>query len=151
MATDAHTHGAELGDRDDLGELILLAGPDVDAIEWEPLGDDPALQHKVLWRSGSVVLGLIKVAPGGVNPAHVHEYAQHHILVTQGEATMVGKRLGVGSYAYIPPGVAHDVTDVGPDGVTFFYTYRPIEVRVEDRHLGHAHPAVSDAQAAVAF
>ncbi len=150
MATDAHTQAASPADRDDLGNLILLSGSDVEEIPWETLHDDPALQHKVLWRSGSVVLGLIKVEPGAVNPSHVHEYAQHHILVTQGEATMVGKRMGPGSYAYIPPGVAHDVVDVGPEGVIFFYTYRPIEVRADERHA-HSHPAVSDAQSAVAF
>ena len=44
------------------------------------------------------------------------------------------------------------MTDVGPDGVTFFYTYRPItadDTAEADQH--GRHPAVSDAEAAVAF
>ena len=147
MAHDPESRTSGLGVRDDLGKLLLMDAADVDALPWEPLHDDPKLQHKVLWRSGSVVLGLIRVEPGGENAAHVHQAAQHHILVTQGEATMVGKRLGGGGYAYIPPGGTHDVVDVGPEGVTFFYTYRP----VEDVPHNRARAAAEDASNAVAF
>ncbi|MEZ5115866.1 MAG: hypothetical protein R2737_06325 [Candidatus Nanopelagicales bacterium] len=115
-------------DRDDLGRLIVLSGGEVDALDWEPLRGLPGVHHKVLWRSGDVVLGLIRVDAGAEKPAHSHHGAHHHILVTQGSCTMVGTPMDTGAYAYIPPGVEHEVTDVGPDGVTFFYTYRPLEV-----------------------
>ena len=57
---------------------------------------------------------------------------------------MVGKRVDAGSYVYIPPGVAHAVDDVGPDGVEFFYTYRPVEVVEDpDNPLHEEHGAVA--------
>lgn len=138
-------------DKDDLGALIVLSAAEVEELPWEQLGDDPGVTQKVLWRSGAVRLGLMRVAPGSENPVHTHNYAQHHILVTAGEATMVGRRLGAGSYLYVPPGVPHGVGEVGPDGVTFFYTYRPVTDEPPAEQQRGRHPAVSDAQAAVAF
>ncbi|MDQ1248057.1 MAG: hypothetical protein QG597_2429 [Actinomycetota bacterium] len=137
--------------RDDLGELIVLSSTEVEELPWLQLGDDPGVTQKLLWRSGAVRLGLMRVAPGSVNPVHTHPDAQHHILVTAGEATMVGRRLGVGSYLYVPPGVPHGVTDVGPEGVTFFYTFRPVTGDEPVEQQRGRHPAVSDAEAAVAF
>ena len=137
--------------QDDLGELIVLSGAEVDSLPWQQLGDDPGVTQKLLWRSGAVRLGLMRIAPGSINPIHTHPDAQHHILVTDGEATMVGRRLGAGSYLYVPPGVPHGVSDVGPDGVTFFYTFRPVVGEEPAEQQRGRHPAVSDAQAAVAF
>jgi quercetin dioxygenase-like cupin family protein len=114
--------------RDDLGHLIVLSAQEVDSTPWKPLGDTPGVTHKLLWRSGDVVLGLMRLEPGAENPAHVHQGAHHHILVTQGSATMIGRSLEAGSYVYVPPGIPHEVVDVGPQGCTFFYTYRPVEV-----------------------
>ncbi len=114
--------------RDDLGHLVVLSKNEVDEKPWKPLGDLPGVTHKLLWRSGDVVLGLMRLEPGAENPAHVHQGAHHHILITQGSATMIGRPLDTGSYVYVPPGVPHEVVDVGPDGCTFFYTYRPVEV-----------------------
>ncbi|MFI0432492.1 MAG: cupin domain-containing protein [Candidatus Nanopelagicales bacterium] len=136
---------------DDLGELIALTSAEVDERPWLPLGDDPGVTQKLLWQSGDVRLGLMRIAPGSINPVHTHAMAQHHILVTQGSATMVGRQLSAGSYVYVPPGVPHGVTHVGPEGVTFFYTFRPI-APAEPTSAEHGrHPAVSDAEAAVAF
>ncbi len=95
---------------------------------WKPLGSTPGVRHKVLWRSGDVVLGIFHLEPGAVNPSHVHQGAHHHFLVTSGTARIVDRELDAGSYAYIPPGVAHEVAAVGDEGATIFYTYRPLEV-----------------------
>lgn len=114
--------------RDDLGHLILLTAAGVDDLAWKPLGDTPGVSHKVLWRSGDVVLGMFRLEPGAVNPAHVHQGAHHHFFVTEGTARIVEKELDAGSYAYIPPGVAHEVAAVGDAPATLFYTYRPVEV-----------------------
>ena len=122
------TASTPTADRDDLGRLIVLAAADVEALNWEPLRDLTGVQQKVLWRSGDVVIGLIRVEPGAEKPAHTHHGAHHHILVTAGSATMLGRELTAGSYAYIPPDTPHEVVDVGPEGCTFFYTYRPVEV-----------------------
>lgn len=137
--------------RDDLGELIVASASQIEEMPWQVLGDDPGVKQKLLWRSGPVVLGLMRVEPGSENTVHTHHVAQHHILITQGSATMMGHQLTEGAYLYIPPGTPHGVVDVGPEGVTFFYTYRPItsEEQVDDDR--GRHPAVSDAEAAVAF
>lgn len=119
-------------DRDDLGRLLVLAAAEVEAIPWEPLRGLEGVTHKVLWQSGDVVIGLIRVEPGAVKPEHSHHGAHHHILITRGEATMLGRPLSAGAYLYIPPGVPHEVVDVGPDGCTFFYTYRPLELPTTD-------------------
>lgn len=114
--------------RNDLGKLILLASGQVDDLPWKPLGDSPGVSHKMLWRSGDVVLGMFRLEPGSVNPSHVHQGAHHHFLVTSGTVRIVDRELDAGSYAYIPPGVAHEVAAVGDTEATLFYTYRPVEV-----------------------
>lgn len=128
--------------RDDLGKLIVTTREDIESLPWESSGDTPGLRHKILWRSGNVVLGIMQVDHGSENPVHTHHGAHHHILILEGECTIVGRRVGPGSYVYIPPTVPHGATDVGPDGCTFFYTYRPLE---RPRAVGpldteHAHP-----------
>ena len=126
--------------RDDMGRLLVLGAQDVDALAWEPMLGQTGVFTKVLWRSGEVAIGLVRVDPGAEEAAHVHYGAHHHIWVVSGTATMVGhQELAAGSYVYIPPGVMHEVTSVGPDGITFFYTYRPVEPRrSEPQFAGHA-------------
>lgn len=114
--------------RDDLGHLILLEAAQVQDLPWKPLGDTPGVSHKVLWRSGDVVLGMIRLEPGAVEPSHVHQGAHHHFLVTRGTARIIDRELDAGSYAYIPPGVAHEVATVGDQECQIFYTYRPVEL-----------------------
>ena len=111
--------------RDDLGKVLVATGAEIDDMPWSTLM--AGVHQKILWQSGDTTLGLMKVDPGHENPEHVHHAAHHHILVLSGEATMIGKRVGPGSYVYIPPTVAHAVTEVGAEGCTFFYTYRPLE------------------------
>lgn len=113
--------------RDDLGKLLVTTADDVAAMEWQNQPGLPGVQHKVLWQSGDVTVGLMKVEAGAVNPEHTHHAAHHHILMLDGECSMVGRHVGPGAYVYIPPMVPHAVTDVGADGCTFFYTYRPLE------------------------
>ena len=137
--------------RDDLGTLIVMNSQQVDDLPWVDSGKGPGVKQKTLWQSGSVMLGLMRIEPGSINPVHTHEHAQHHILVTHGSAHMMGKPVDAGSYVYVPPGTAHGVTDIGPEGITFFYTYRPVEGDKPREALRSQHPAVSDAQAAVAF
>ena len=116
-------------DRDDMGRMIVLAAQDVEGLAWEPLRDLKGVSAKVLWRSGDVAVGLIRVEAGAEKPPHVHHGAHHHIWVVAGSATMLGRPLSAGSYVYIPPGIEHEVADVGPDGCTFLYTFRPVEVK----------------------
>lgn len=116
--------------RDDLGQLLVHTSGEIDEMPWQALG--PGVEHKLLWQSGDIAVGVIKVASGAVKPEHTHHGAHHHILITQGSCDMVGRTLDAGSYVYIPPGVPHAVDNVGPQGCTFFYTYRPLEQPADD-------------------
>ena len=127
--------------RDDLGRVIVTTSTDLAAMPWEDLRGVDGATHKVLWQSGDNVIGLIRVEAGRTKPEHTHHGAHHHMLITRGSCVMLGTRVEEGSYIYVPPGVAHAVDDVGPDGVEFFYTYRPVEVGpAPDDDLVVAHP-----------
>jgi anti-sigma factor ChrR (cupin superfamily) len=126
--------------RDDLGKLIVASGPDIEAMDWSTLMT--GVHQKTLWQSGDTTLGFMRVDEGHENPEHTHHAAHHHILILEGECSMLGRRLGPGSYIYIPPTVAHAVTDVGPGGCTFFYTYRPLEHEPPTSPLDSEHGGV---------
>jgi mannose-6-phosphate isomerase-like protein (cupin superfamily) len=114
--------------REDLGRVIVATSAALDAEPWTELRGIDGVAHKVLWQSGDVSIGLIRVEPGNHKPEHVHHAAHHHMLITRGSCSMLGTQVDAGSYVYVPPGVPHAVDDVGPEGVEFFYTYRPVEV-----------------------
>ena len=127
--------------RDDLGTVMVLTAEALAELPWEELRGIEGATHKVLWQSGTVVIGLIQVDPGRTKPEHTHHGAHHHMFITRGSCVMLGQRVAAGSYVYVPPGVPHAVDDVGPEGVEFFYTYRPLELpRHHDDSDHHAHP-----------
>jgi anti-sigma factor ChrR (cupin superfamily) len=115
--------------RDDLGRLRVLDRAAIEAMPWEPRPGQDGVWQKTLWRSGDVVVGLLRFAHGATEPGHAHHAAHHHIWVVSGSATVAGRSLTEGSYAYVPPGVVHETRDVGPDGCVLLYTYRPLEQR----------------------
>ena len=114
--------------RNDLGKVLVRTAAELAATPWEELNGIEGATHKVLWQSGAVVIGLIRVEAGSTKPEHTHHGAHHHMLITHGSCVMLGQRVEEGSYIYVPPGVPHAVDDVGPDGVEFFYTHRPVEI-----------------------
>jgi quercetin dioxygenase-like cupin family protein len=127
--------------RNDLGKVLVRTSAELAAVPWEPLHGIDGATHKVLWQAGAIVVGLIRVEAGSSKPEHTHHGAHHHMLITRGSCVMLGKRVDEGSYVYVPPGVPHAVDDVGPDGVEFFYTHRPVEIApVTDDDEYVAHP-----------
>ena len=114
--------------REDLGRVLVRTAAEMAAMPWEELRGLDGATHKVLWQSGATVIGLIRVEPGSTKPEHTHHGAHHHMFITSGSCVMLGHRVDEGSYVYVPPGVPHAVDEVGPDGVEFFYTYRPVDV-----------------------
>ena len=102
---------------------ILL---DADSINRLPARRLPGMEStpsKLLWRSGDSVAGILYVPAAGSVVLHRHRYAHHHAWVLEGTCTMLGRTLGPGSYAHIPPGVDHDVIAAGPDGATIYYVF----------------------------
>ena len=114
--------------REDLGRVLVRTAAELAAMPWEELRGLDGATHKVLWQSGATVIGLIRVEPGSTNPEHTHHGAHHHMFITSGSCVMLGQRVDEGSYVYVPPGIPHAVDEVGPEGVEFFYTYRPVDV-----------------------
>lgn len=115
-------------ERNDLGKVIAHSAAEIEAIPWVDNPDLAGVRQKVLWQSGTTVLGLMSIDAGARNPMHTHHGAHHHILMLQGECEMMGKTLGPGGYIYIPPGTPHEAATVGAEPCVFFYTYRPVEV-----------------------
>jgi anti-sigma factor ChrR (cupin superfamily) len=104
-------------------EPTVVAAPEVDRLPFEPLGPMPGVVHKVLWRNGSSMAGVLYVEPGRRLGAHTHRQNHHHIWVLDGHATIVGNHIGPGSYVHIPSGVEHDIDATASEGCTVFYLY----------------------------
>ncbi|KWW98149.1 cupin domain-containing protein [Carbonactinospora thermoautotrophica] len=107
------------------GKIYVLDATAVEALEWRPLRGQPDVKHKALWQSGELVVGLLWLEPGASEPGHAHPDADHHVWVVEGTARIGGRLLTPGSYAYVPAGTDHEITDVGAGGCTLFYTFRP--------------------------
>lgn len=105
--------------------VTVLERADIDAQDWLPLRGLAGVGNKVLWRSGQLTVGIIRLEPGAEEPGHVHPDADHHIYVLDGSARIAGQDVRPGGFVFVPAGVRHATTDVGPDGCTFYYTYLP--------------------------
>ena len=106
------------------GRVATVVTPPAAAdLAWHPLESFDGVDYKLLWRSGKSVAGLMRVAPGAEVSPHAHLRSHHHLWVLEGEADLVGERVGPGSYVHIPAGVEHGITDVGPEGCTVVYLY----------------------------
>jgi mannose-6-phosphate isomerase-like protein (cupin superfamily) len=109
---------------DPAGRVATVVTPAAVARQaWHHLESFDGVDYKLLWRSGKSVAGLMRVAPGSEVSPHAHVLSHHHLWVLEGEADMVGERVGPGTYVHIPAGVEHGITGVGPEGCTVVYLY----------------------------
>ena len=106
---------------------LVLRPEQIAERSWQPLRGIPGVETTLLWRNGDNVVGLIRIASGHSKPPHTHHAAHHHMWIVSGNAVMLGKPVEQGSYIYVPPGVEHEVDEVGPAGVMFLYTHRTLE------------------------
>jgi len=97
----------------------------IDDQPWEPLRGLVGVNHKVLWRSGEMIVGIVRVESGAEEPGHAHHDADHHVYVLQGSARIGGHTVEAGGFVFVPAGVRHAITDVGAEGCTLYYTYAP--------------------------
>jgi len=102
---------------------VVLTDEDIDAIPPVQLGPSPGVTHRVLWCNEHATAGVLTVQAGARLGVHVHGATDHHLWVLQGHATILGRRLGPGSYAYEPSHVQHDIDASDTDGCTVFYLY----------------------------
>ena len=101
----------------------VLTADAVAALPLEPLGHLEGVRHRVLWRDGTSMAGVLTVAGGHHLGRHSHRANHHHLWVLDGRATVLGTELGPGGYAHIPSSVDHDIDATGSDGCTVFYLY----------------------------
>ena len=106
--------------------LRTLDPTDIEALAWQPVTGCPGVRAKELWRSGHSVDALIAYGPAASTPGHPHPGANHHIWLISGSATIAGRPLTAGSYAYVPPGVPHPIVEVGPAGCVILQSHRPL-------------------------
>jgi hypothetical protein len=104
--------------------LITLDPAHIDRLAWQPVPGCPGVRAKELWRRGDHVDALISYEAGASTPGSPHSAADHHIWVISGRATVAGQEAVAGSYAYVPPGVAHQVRDVAAGGCVLLQVHR---------------------------
>lgn len=106
------------------GEPVLLQQFVLAGLPWEPL---PAIgegvEHKILWRSGTSMAGVMRLSPGGFVGAHSHRAAHHHLWVLEGSIEVLATVLGPGSYAHVPATVTHAMVNRSDGPTTFLYLY----------------------------
>jgi quercetin dioxygenase-like cupin family protein len=106
---------------------VVLTSDAVSALPAVPLGDLAGVTHKVVWRAGNSMAGVLTVDAGHRLGSHAHRSNHHHIWVLSGAALVLGDLLEPGSYVHIPAGVHHDIDATGTSGCTVFYLYARFE------------------------
>jgi quercetin dioxygenase-like cupin family protein len=105
------------------GALVLPAQA-IAALPEVPLDRSVAgVTHRVLWRNDTSMAGVMTVVAAHRLGRHAHRYHHHHLWVLEGEAEILGQRVGEGGYVHVPEGVEHDVDARATAGCTVFYLY----------------------------
>lgn len=102
---------------------VALTADAISALPLEPLAGIDGASHRVLWRDGTSMAGVLTVQAGHRLGTHAHHANQHHIWMLDGHAAILGAEIGPGSYVHVPHGVSHDIDATRSDGCTVFYLY----------------------------
>jgi quercetin dioxygenase-like cupin family protein len=102
---------------------VVLTSDAIRALPVEPLGNLQGVTHRVLWRDGASMAGVMTIDAGRHLGDHAHRENHHHMWILEGRATILGTELGPGGYVHIPSGVEHDIDATATEGCTFFYLY----------------------------
>jgi quercetin dioxygenase-like cupin family protein len=102
----------------------IFTAREVDSLRAQPLGHLSGIENRLLFSDGKQMAGILTIAKGHALGAHTHRDKQHHLLVLDGEADVLGKRVGNGAYVHIPPGFEHDIDATATEGCSIFYLYQ---------------------------
>jgi mannose-6-phosphate isomerase-like protein (cupin superfamily) len=102
--------------------VVLTAG-EIAQLPLQALDVGPGVTHRVLWRSDDSMAGVMTVERGHRLGRHTHRKNHHHMWVLHGEATVLGRDVGPGSYVHVPNGVEHDIDATRTVGCTLLYLY----------------------------
>ena len=101
----------------------VLTPESIAALPEEPLGNIEGVRHRIIWRSGTSVAGVLTVERGHHLGHHAHRTNHHHMWVLEGHANILGTDVGPGSYVHIPSGMDHDIDASDTEGCTVYYLY----------------------------
>jgi quercetin dioxygenase-like cupin family protein len=104
-------------------DAVVMSAAAIAREPLEPLGPTVPATHAVLWRDDTSMAGVLVLAAGQRLGEHSHRRHHHHLWITEGEAVILGERLGVGSYVHVPSGMEHDIDATDTDGCRVFYLY----------------------------
>ena len=102
---------------------VVLTSEAIGALPVERLGNLEGVTHRVLWRDGTSMAGVMTVEAGHHLGSHAHRENHHHMWILEGHADILGSVLGPGGYVHIPSGVDHDIDASTTEGCTFVYLY----------------------------
>lgn len=108
-----------------VSQPVVLTATEVEALPLEPLGHLSGVSHRIVWRDGTSMAGVMKVDAGQRLGPHAHRFNHHHLWVIAGSADILGTEVGPGSYVHIPMGIDHDIDASTTEGCTVFYLYAP--------------------------
>ena len=103
---------------------VLLSERQIAEMPWEPLPGSSGVRIKQICTGPGWATGLLQLAPGAKEPAHVHADSDHHLWVLAGSAWTESTHVGVGSYLHLPAGLRHELVDEG-NGCTLLYVCTP--------------------------
>lgn len=83
----------------------------------------PGVRRTTLSQYGSSAAGVLTLEPGSELGEHTHASHGHHVWVVSGTAEVLGRRLGPGSYWFVPAGPPHALAAVGDAPCELFYVY----------------------------
>lgn len=92
-----------------MDELILDASQ-VRARAQQRVEGPAGVRRAILWEQGGSTAGLLWVDPDTRMDEHTHEQHCHHIWILEGTASVLGRDLEAGSYAFVAKGVPHALT-----------------------------------------
>lgn len=101
----------------------VLSPEAIEALPETSLGGIDGARHRVLWHDDTSMAGVMTVDAGHELGAHTHRENHHHIWVLEGNAEMLGRVVGPGSYVHVPAGLEHNTDARATGGCTFFYLY----------------------------
>lgn len=109
--------------RPTIARPTVLTPENIHDLPAERLGQLAGVSHRVLWRDATSMAGVLTVLAGHRLGPHTHRVNHHHLWVLDGHASILGNRLGPGSYVHIPSGIEHDIDATSTGGCTVFYLY----------------------------
>jgi quercetin dioxygenase-like cupin family protein len=102
---------------------FVLTAEAIATLPVERLGSIAGVSHRVVWRSGNSMAGVMTVQAGYRLGTHSHRANDHHLWVLRGHVRLLDIDAGPGSYAHVPSGVDHDLDTTETEGCTVFYLY----------------------------